>query len=325
MKIKIFNILAVLAAAVLFTGCSDKDESTSGVYLPQGIKSIATVFSITDDPYEVKFVAALAGSEFATAGVTANNDITVNFAVDMSLVGKYNRECGTDYLQMPEGSYSFPASAVIERGKGASDSVTVSIMAKDVFESFELYMLPIRITSVNGAQAYPYQQVLYIGLSGVADAANIPLYDRTGWEIVDFSTQEPGEGGGNGLAQCVLDNNVNTFWHSQWAGGTPGPPHHFTVDMKEPVIVHGIALMNRYFEGSWATEGHGQPKNVKIEISDDGVVWTDNGSFANLAHPSGQPFLKYFFTIYKPARYIRLTVTEAYVEQYTCLAEFGVF
>ena len=293
--------------------------------MPHGDKAITGVFSITDEPYEVKFVAALAGSEYATSGVAATNDITVNFVADLTLIDKYNKECGTDYLPMPEGSYTFPASAIIGKGKGATDSLMLSVAAKDVFESFELYMLPIRISSVKGAGAYPYQQVLYIGLSGVEDADNISLYDRSGWEVIEFSTEEPGEGGGNGLAQCILDNNPSTFWHTQWAGSIPGPPHHFVVDMKESVVVHGIALMNRDFSGEWATEGHGQPKNIKVAISADGENWTDNGSFPNLQHPAGQPFIKYFFTSYKPARYIKLTVTESYKEAYTCLAEFGVF
>ena len=51
------------------------------------------------------------------------------------------------------------------------------------------------------------------------------------WTIKDFSTEEPNEGAPNGLASAAIDNQLNTFWHTQWSGGSPGYPHHFTVDL----------------------------------------------------------------------------------------------
>src|SRR5690606_38769209 len=32
--------------------------------------------------------------------------------------------------------------------------------------------------------------------------------DKTNWEIVDFSTEEPAEGGGNGVASAAIDGDI---------------------------------------------------------------------------------------------------------------------
>jgi len=323
MKMKIYYLLASLFLTMVFTSCSDDDKQA--VYFPEGLKPIGGVFSITDDAHEVKFVVSLAGADYITANKIADNNITISLEVDMSLVDKYNDECGTSYTPMPEGSYAVPPSAVIEKGRGTTDSIAVSIMAKDKFDSFVPYMLPVRISGIDGADAYKYQQVIYIAVSGVADAENIPIYDRTNWSIIDLSTEEPAEGGGNGLAQCVLDDKPGTYWHSKWAGGEPEPPHYITIDMGEAVVLHGISLMNRYFEGDWAENGHGQPKTIKVSISMDGETWTDNGSFSNLPIGEGQPFRKFFFNLYNEARYMKITVTDVYATSSTSIAEIGAF
>jgi len=307
----------------MLVACSDDDAQS--IYFPEAQKPIGGVFSITDQPHIIKFVVSITGADYATVGKVADRNITTTLSVDLSLVEKYNNECGTNYIPMPEGSYEVPASAVIEKGKSMSDSLAVSISAKDRFESFIPYMLPVRITQIDGAEAFRYQQVIYIAISGVADAENIPNYDRTNWTIVDFSTEEPGEGGGNGLATCLLDDDPGTYWHSKWSGGEPEPPHYVTIDMGEVLVLHGISLMNRYFEGDWAENGHGQPKNITVSISLDGQTWTENGTFTSLPIGEGQPFRKFFFNLYNEARYMKVTVTDVYATNSTSIAEIGAF
>lgn len=323
MKTKIYYLITFLFLSVAAISCSDDDVQE--VYLPDGQQPIGGVFSITDNPHIIKFVVSLTGADYSTVSKVADNNITVSLEADMTLVEKYNTECETNYTPMPEGTYQIQSSAIIEQGKSMSDSISVSILAKDKFESFVPYMLPIKITRIDGASPYPYQQIIYIAVSGVADAENIPIYDRTNWRIIDFSTEEPGEGGGNGLAQCILDNNPGTYWHSKWSGGEPEPPHHLTIDMGEIVVLHGISLMNRYFEGDWAENGHGQPKNITIHISTDGETWKENGKFSNLPIGTGQPFRKFFFNLYNEARYLKITVTSVYATNSTSIAEIGAF
>lgn len=316
----------ILLTSMVATLAACKKDTSDTVYMPAANKTLTQIFSITDQPYTVKFVVSLTGADYLTnAGQSAHNDISISLEADTSLVAAYNAACATDYMTIPAGSFTIPATATIAKGKSVSDSVEVIITAKDRLASFQPYLLPIKIKQVNGGSADKYQQTLYVALSGIADADNIPLYDRTNWKVTDVSTEEPAEGGGNGLGKCAIDDNPSTFWQSKWAGSEPGPPHSITIDMGETKTLHGIALMNRDFSGSWATDGHGQPKTIKISISEDGATWTDNGSFTNLPHPEGQPFTKFFFSTYKECRYIKVTVTDVYATNSTNIAELGAF
>jgi hypothetical protein len=96
--------------------------------------------------------------------------------------------------------------------------------------------------------------------------------DKTNWEIVDFSTEEPAKGGGNGVASAAIDGDINTFWHTQWSGGSPGYPHFFTVDMKEIVKINKIETFRR------SGDARGQTR-FEIHTSIDGVSYTSQGAF----------------------------------------------
>ena len=93
-----------------------------------------------------------------------------------------------------------------------------------------------------------------------------------GWKIVNFSTEEPGEGAPNGLASAAIDGNLNSFWHTQWSGGSPGYPHHFTFDMGKIAKINKLEVFRR--QG----DSRGQTR-FEIHTSLDGVNFTNQGSF----------------------------------------------
>lgn len=113
-----------------------------------------------------------------------------------------------------------------------------------------------------------------------SSTALLPVYiefkgvklDNTNWEIVDFSTEEPGEGAPNGLASAAIDGNLGTFWHTQWSGGNPGYPHYFVVDLKDIVKLNKVEVFRR------SGDGRGQTR-FEIHTSLDGVNFTSQGSF----------------------------------------------
>lgn len=113
-----------------------------------------------------------------------------------------------------------------------------------------------------------------------ATTAQLPVFiqfdgeklSNEGWKIVDFSTEEPGEGAPNGLASAAIDGNLGTFWHTQWAGGSPGYPHHFTFDMGK------IAKLSKFEVFRRQGDSRGQTR-FEIHTSLDGVNFTNQGSF----------------------------------------------
>ena len=138
--------------------------------------------------------------------------------------------------------------------------------------------------------------------------------DNSNWEIIDFSTEEPGEGAPNGLASAAIDSDLGTFWHTQWAGGSPGYPHFFTVDLKDVVKINRMDFFRR--QG----DGRGQTRFM-IETSLDGVNYVNQGSFDYDATMDSQ---SYQLAGLPMARYIRYTAT-AGPNFFAFLAEMDVY
>ena len=138
--------------------------------------------------------------------------------------------------------------------------------------------------------------------------------EKTNWEIVDFSTEEPGEGAPNGLASAAIDNDLSTFWHTQWDGASPGYPHFFTVDMKDVVKINKIETFRR------PGDNRGQTR-FEIHTSLDGVNYTNQGSFEYDPNSASQI---YQFGKLPMARYIKYTAT-AGSNFFAFLAELDIY
>jgi hypothetical protein len=135
--------------------------------------------------------------------------------------------------------------------------------------------------------------------------------DKTNWAIVDFSSQDEMEG----LAVNVIDNDLGTFWHSQWSGAQPGYPHHFTIDMNAVVQIDKVECFRR--QGN----NNGQTK-FKIYTSNDGVNFDDQGTFDfDSKSDAGQI---YFLTSLPEARYLKYEAIEG-PNFYAFLAEIYIY
>lgn len=97
--------------------------------------------------------------------------------------------------------------------------------------------------------------------------------DKSKWSVVAYSSQEPAEGGNpNGLVKAVFDDDLSTYWHTQWAGASPGYPHFFVIDMGQEVTISRIVCYRR------KGDSRGQTK-FQFLTSLDGVNWEDEGVF----------------------------------------------
>ncbi|MEN8186071.1 MAG: discoidin domain-containing protein [Bacteroidota bacterium] len=125
--------------------------------------------------------------------------------------------------------------------------------------------------------------------------------DRTGWEIIDYSTQEDNDGEGaypNGRCVAILDGNPDTFWHSCWNGCSPTTPHFIVVDMLNESQVSGFFLMQRQSLSR-------NIENCEIFISNDNQNWESLGEFAlekikvqqDLALPETKTFRYFKFVV----------------------------
>src|SRR5699024_10498893 len=110
-----------------------------------------------------------------------------------------------------------------------------------------------------------------------SDQDEFKSFPRDDWRIVDFSSEERGEGN----ADHVLDGDYSTFWHSQWSGSNPEDfPHYFTIDMGEEKEVQGFSFVQREFGR--------RIRDFTIEVSNDQKNWEKIGDYELTSVPFPQ-------------------------------------
>lgn len=107
----------------------------------------------------------------------------------------------------------------------------------------------------------------------IREPKEVTLLDRSTWTVLDYSTQEDSGGEGDtGRAADILDDDLETYWHSCWNGCTAIPPHHIVIDMGEIKEVSGFRFSQRQTLSRAV-------KTLEIQISDNNTSWTSVGNF----------------------------------------------
>lgn len=243
--------------------------------------------------------------------------VKVNIEIDPTVTAPFQDPVADSiqYALMPENYYEILLSE-LEIPAGITDtSFQVVIFPKQFDISQTGYVLPVSI-STPSAVNLSSMHTAYIHIA----KDPFPPYSTNDWTVVNFSSQEEtGEGSDNGRVYNAFDGNSSTFWHTQWDGAQPGPPHWFVIDMHQQHVLHGIMFLDRQGVGS-----PGRPKEVKVEASLDNSTWEivktftlpDNNTWQNIKFTP--PTTSY--------RYLKVTISSMYGDTfYTNLAEFKVY
>lgn len=320
-KLTYFPVL-LIAVCFFAAGCKadinlpyQPVESYNRVYMPQAVNGpIVRTLKITDSAQTLVYGANFGGQDYPV------NDIAVSFAVDQQKADSFNTANKTNYPILPASSYTLSATeAVIQRGKLSTEPQTITFKTNGpgAMEALQTYILPISLATKSMTVNEGLRTTFYI-VKTQPDLKDYPNYDRAAWQVTGFSSQEAnGEGPDNGRVVHALDNNTGTFWHSQWQGGSPGPPHWFTIDMGTEKTLHGLSFVGR--QGDY----NGRPNEVNVQVSVDNNTWTDAGTF-NLQNSKDlqSQFLPGGF---KQARYFKVSINSCYNAGYTHLAELNAF
>lgn len=321
-KILKFIGLACIVQCMFLMSCKDNVvlpsqpvESYSRVYMPEAVNGpVVKTFKITDTAQALIYGAGFGGQDFP------GSDIPVGFAVIQTKADTFNMVNNTHYPLLPADSYTLSAtSAIIPKGIVTTTPLTISVKTSGAgaMDALKTYILPVSITNTTVKVNEALRTTYYI-LKAQPDFNDYPNYDRANWAIIGFSSQEAnGEGPNNGRAIFALDGNTGTFWHTQWSGGSPGPPHFLVIDMKEVKTLHGLSFVGRQGDGG------GKPNEVNIQVSLDNVAWVDAGTFNLLNNKDLQK--QFLPNGFKNARYFKVSVNSSYNASYTQIAELNAF
>jgi hypothetical protein len=314
-------ILLLATCTLLLAACHDKYDLPSQplsnytkIYMPEAVNNPVTyTLKITDSPQAIVYGANYGGQDYPA------QDIPVTFTVNNALVDSFNTANNTSYAVMPDGAYLLAkASSMIPRGQLTTGPLELTIRTNGAgsIEALKNYLLPVTLSSTS-ARVNGSLQTTFYTIKAQPDLKDYPNFDRTSWTIIDFSSQEAsGEGASNGRAIFALDGDPNTYWHTQWQGGQPGPPHFVTIDMGETKIIHGLAFLDRQSDNS------GKPNAVTVETSKDNITWEAAASF-NLQNT--KDLQQQFLSGFKEARYFKVNILSSYNATYTHLAELNAF
>jgi len=197
---------------------------------------------------------------------------------------------------------------------------------------FRQWGISISSTSLAKIAAKGYPVMLqeiwkYNPLTRTGGNTVIDPYSNTAWSIVSFSSEEKtGEGPPNGLTSAIIDNNLNTFWHSQWSGGTGRPPHQITIDLGALTKMPLKDLTGFKFSHRQGMARRGL--RVYVDISNNNSTWTPvEGSPFTLAAVNGYQTFNFASPI--STRYIRIRTTAktdvADGTDFWAIGEFTVF
>lgn len=312
-----------IVSCILATGCKDKFPALpdqpldvyNKVYMPEAVNNpVMKTFKITDSVQTLTYGANIGGLGYPNA------DVPVAFKINTAVVDSFNLANKTSYTLLPSSSYSLgTTNTFITKGQVSTAPLTITVKTNGTgaMDALKSYLLPVSIASTTSRVNESLRTTFYV-VKAQPDFANYPNYSRASWAIIAFSSQEAnGEGPNNGRAIFALDGDVNTFWHSNWSGAAPGPPHYLIVDMGVVQILHGFSFVGRQGNGG------GKPNEVNIQVSTDNVSWVDAGTFNLLNNTNLQKqFLPGGF---QSARYFKVVINSAYNGSYTQIAELNAF
>lgn len=142
-----------------------------------------------------------------------------------------------------------------------------------------------------------------------------PLCKIESIKIHGYSSQEEtGESNGqNGWAKHGIDNDITTYWHSQWQGQHPGFPHYLSFDLNNKHKVKAVSLIPRQNTDNMV-------KDFKVFSSKDGIKWDEVESFTMNHIQNEQQF--FVFSQSVDTQFVKLMLENGYSsDPHTALAE----
>jgi hypothetical protein len=238
-----------------------------------------------------------------------NNSIIVSGKYSSDKVVKdiafYHRNTATD-----NGGY---ASVTFAAKPIGTDSFYVSMPLSDFRDKANTnYEFTIRLVHENGSITGVPLNYSFVNGTPVLTFGDKRVVNKTNWSLTSFSTQETAEE--DGAAINVIDDAINTYWHSKWSSGSQSYPHTLVINMGAQLDVNRFTLRQRDSR---------RVKILEILTSNDNNTWTSLGDFTLLNTTDSQDIL---LAQVKNFRYFKLNMKSSYDgEPFAALSEVGTY
>ncbi len=181
-----YNFKFLLAAMILLVSVIDpackKYKQPSDVILITGTENDNLIkFTVENAPAAINVTASSTG--------LANQDITVNFAVDTTLVSQYNQQVSGNYFAAPANTYTVSGTTrTIKTGANVSDPITITVVSTDSLKDGRNYLIPITIKGVTGPLAVlPTSRTVFLKIARVTKFNSIDLSNYNFYDVDTFA------------------------------------------------------------------------------------------------------------------------------------------
>jgi beta-galactosidase len=218
-----------------------------------------------------------------------------------------------DYAAEKHNAAELLAVAIPKVNRSADGMVTISAEDDAVVyysvngEKFRKYKKPFNLTNGGVVKTYAVAK----GKLKSIEAEKFFDINKSNWTAKAdcyYPGREP---------KYAIDNDPDTFWHSDWSDEKYGQPHYVEVDMGEVMKVKGVDYLPR--QG----QSNGRIAVYDLEVSRDGKNWQkviEDGTFRNSAERQRR-------MLDRPvdARYFKIiTKKEVHDNFFSSIAEIGV-
>jgi lysophospholipase L1-like esterase len=172
------------------------------------------------------------------------------------------------------------------------------------------------LSEVNGKPWTSAAEINALGSSQGSSGTPPPgLVSHANWSLKYVDSQETVDS--DGRAVNAFDGNTTTFWHTQYTGANPPPPHEIQINLGSTYSISGFRYLPRQDGGQ-----NGWVGQYEFYVSADGVNWgtpTATGTFAKDATEKQVSFQS------KSGQFVRFrALSEVNGKPWTSMAELNV-
>ena len=163
-------LLTLIATVATLTACNDADYKIieNGAYINESLSAKSAKVIITDEGGSTEITPCLSSA--------APKDCKFRLEVDEKVLEEYNEKQSTGFVTLPEGQYEIPNEIIIKKGEYTADPVKINIKPLTEDMIGEIFALPLRLVSEDGAVPAMPQTSAFVITTEAITTSTLPQF-----------------------------------------------------------------------------------------------------------------------------------------------------